>query len=330
MNVNCVALVGLGSIGRRHLRLLRDLRPDLSITLVRSGHGGEYPEEALASKCVSTIEESIAEGAQAAIIATPANLHFQQSMLFIEAGVHILVEKPLSLSTDGIQRLIDSSSRNRIKGLVGYVLRYDPAAQYFKNCLQNPIIGRIIHVDIVCGSFLPEWRPQQDYRKTVSALPELGGGVLYELSHELDYLHWFFGKPIEVQARLVKSGTLGIDVEDSVDLMLVYSGDVTLSVHLDFNRRIPTRCCIVQTTEGELHWNVLSKKVIWQTPGKSPKIETFENDRDHLYRSQIKHFLTCVEMDVSPIVNLTDGAAVLYLIEAVQKAHKTGCKVSLS
>lgn len=329
MNLKCVAIVGLGSIGRRHLRLLHDLRPDLSIILIRSGRGGDYPEAVLGSRIVSTIDDAIEAGVQAAIIATPASLHFQQSMRFIESGVHFLVEKPLALSTEGIQMLIDSASRNSVISLVGYVLRYDPAARCFKKWLQKHIIGKIIHVSIICGSFLPDWRPQQDYRKTVSSIAELGGGVLFELSHELDYLHWFFGKPIDVQAKLAKSGTLDIDVEDSSDLIITCSGNVTLSVHLDFNRRIPTRACIVQTTEGELRWNALAKEVVWHSAGQSPELETFEYDHDHMYRSQLEHFLACIEKGVSPIVSLDDGAAVMYLIEAAQQAHKTGCKVLL-
>lgn len=329
MNLASVALVGLGSVGRRHLRLLRELRPDLSIVLVRSGHGEESPEESLATRTVGTVDDAITAGVQAAIISTPAHLHLHQSMRFIEAGVSILVEKPLSRSSEGIEKLIDLASSHSGKYLVGYVLRYDPSAQCFKKWLQNPTIGKVIHANITCGSFLPEWRPRQDYRKSVSALPELGGGVLLELSHELDYLHWFFGRPLEVQAKLSKSGVLGIDVEDSADMLLSYPDDVTLTVHLDFNRRISVRVCIVQTSQGELHWDVLERKVVWHSPGNTPVIEQFEYDRDYMYRSQLEHFLMCMEQNVSPNVTLADGAAVLNLIEAARQANKSGCKVVL-
>ena len=330
MQLTNIALVGLGSVGRKHLRLLRELRPDISIVVVRSGLGDSSPEEAFATKIVSTVDEAIRYQVQAAIISSPASLHLKQAQCFIEAGIHVLVEKPLSHSMDGIKRLIDSVALRNLKGLVGYVLRYDPAAQHFRKCLQDPAIGQILHASIVCGSYLPEWRPQQDYRKTVSALKGLGGGALLELSHELDYMHWFFGFPTELQAQLTKSNTLEIDVEDSADLTFLSTHNFPVSMHLDFNRRIPTRVCKVQTVLGELLWDVLAKQVIWRRVGKPPEIETFDSERDHVYRVQLKHFFKCVEEDIIPLVTLHDGVAVIRIVEAAKLADKSGCRVRIS
>jgi len=323
-------IAGLGSIGRRHLRLLKRLKPESTITLVRSGKGGDWSEEALADHVVASIEDALEHSPDAAIIATPASQHLQQALQLAGAGVHLFIEKPVSVSADGVDALIDVVTQKRVKVLVGYVLRHDPAAQCFRAWLRGAEIGKVLHASIECGSFLPEWRPDQDYRRCVSASRELGGGVLLELSHDLDYLCWFFGRPREVQGWLANSGILDIDVEDQADLIVTNADGVPIHVHLDFNRRRPTRRCVVQTSEGELAWDGISKQVAWRKAGSEPRVQGFPYGRDELYRRQLKHFIGCVEEDREPAVSLADGLMVLQLIDAARQADASGCKMSLS
>jgi len=257
--LNCLAIVGLGSIGRRHLRLISEIRPDIEIIVVRSGHGGECDEESMATKTVYSIGDAIKEGIQAAIVSSPATLHLKQSLELAKNGIHLLIEKPISHTSDRVKELLKIVNENRITTMVGYVLRYDLGAIKFKNWLDNKIKGKILHARIECGSYLPDWRLDQNYRKTVSALPELGGGVLLELSHELDYLHWFFGNPVDVQAQIRNSGTLDINVEDQADLLITSKQGYPITVQIDFNRRHIERKCKVLTTEGELIWDAVIK-----------------------------------------------------------------------
>ncbi len=198
MIINRLAIIGLGSIGKRHLRLIAEIRPDIEIIVMRSGHGSVCKEEQLATKIVHSVDEVVNEGVQAAIVSSPATLHLEQSLELAKRGVHLLIEKPISHTSDRVNELLKILDENDLTAMVGYVLRYDHGAIKFKKWLDNKIKGKILHVRIECGSYLPDWRPDQNYRKTVSALPELGGGVLLELSHELDYLHWFFGGIVEL------------------------------------------------------------------------------------------------------------------------------------
>ena len=169
-----IAVVGLGSIGRRHVRNLKRLRPELEITLVRSGQGPVWPEEQLAERIVKTSAEAIAVGAQAAIISSPAPFHVPQAQEWLKEGRPLLIEKPLSYDTTGITDLKALAEAQNIPVLVGYVLRYDLAAQHFYHWLKSKEIGELLHVCIECGSYLPDWRPEQDYRKSASASMALG------------------------------------------------------------------------------------------------------------------------------------------------------------
>lgn len=310
-----IAVVGLGSIGRRHVRILKVLRPELEITLVRSGQGPVWPEEQLAQRVVKTSAEAIAVGAQAAIVSSPAPFHVLQGQEWLRAGKPLLIEKPLSHNTTGLSELKALMEAQNVPVLVGYVLRYDLAAQHFYHWLQSKPIGDLLHVRIECGSYLPDWRPEQDYRESASARTDLGGGVLSELSHEIDYANWFFGPFAEVQASLQYSKTLEIETEDGADLLLYNSVGLPVSVHLDFYRRVPTRQCRVQTTQGELVWDALAQKVGWTTAVGEVTEQHFSQARDDLFVRQLKHFFNCLENHEPPKVTLNDGMEVMQIIE---------------
>ena len=327
--LNCLAIVGLGSIGRRHLRLISEIRPDIKIIVVRSGHGSACDEEKMAVKITDSIGDAIKEGIQAAIISSPATLHLKQSLELAKNGIHLLIEKPISHTSDRVKELLKIVNENRITTMVGYVLRYDLGAIKFKNWLDNKIKGKILHARIECGSYLPDWRPDQDYRKTVSALSELGGGVLLELSHEVDYLYWFFGKPKDVQAQIRNSGTLDINVEDQVDLLMTSEQGYCISVQIDFNRRHVERKCKVLTTEGELIWDAVNKNVTWKGVNKEQFKYEYNNERNSIYRKQLEVFFDCIENDNDPIVTVKDGFNVISLIDAVRNSSEKGIKVSL-
>jgi predicted dehydrogenase len=328
--VKHVAIIGLGSIGRRHLRLIRDLRPDINIIVVRSGKGEYIQEEKLADTVYFSLRDAIGAGIQAAVIATPAICHVTQAKYLMEAGVHVLVEKPLSHSMENVNELININQKSGAVGLVGYCLRYGPAALKFKEMLNDKKIGEILHVTINCGSYLPHWRPDQDYRQSVSATKELGGGVLLELSHELDYIRWFFGDIKSVYANIQNSGTLDINVEDSADIIFESEPGFPVSVHLDFNSRNTRRKCIARCSNGDLIWDAVVNKVIWLPANGSVELATYRNDRDYIYKEQLKHFFDCIENKKLPSVSIHDGVAVLHMIDSIKKSHNIGEKVALA
>lgn len=328
MIISKLGIIGLGSIGKRHLRLLNEIRPDIEIIVMRSGHGVSCEEES-ANKIVSSIDQLLDEGIQAAIISSPATLHLEQSIELAKSGVHLLIEKPISNSTNGINDLVNILDEKNLIATVGYVLRYDPGAIKFKELIDSKLIGDILHARIECGSYLPEWRAEKDYKKTVSARADLGGGVLLELSHELDYLQWFFGKPKDVMANVRNSGLFNIDVEDQADILLTSSEGYSISVQIDFNRRHVSRKCKVLTTEGEITWNAVNRNVICKLVDKGETIYNFDTERDYIYSLQLKAFIDCIENNQNPSVTIQNGFDVLKLIDSIRDSSKNDSKVYL-
>ena len=330
MRLSKLALVGLGSIGRRHLRLIHKIRPDIDVILVRSGIGEHWPEEKLAHRIVRSVNEAVSEQVQAAVIASPSSLHIEQSQKFAEKKIHLLIEKPLSNNRQGIDELIDTVTHHKIVALVGYIFRYDPGAKRFREIIEGNYLGNLVHAHIECGSYLPEWRPDQNYKETASACVEKGGGVLLELSHEIDYMRWFLGEISSVQALIYNSGLLGINVEESADLIFETKQGMPVSMHLDFNRRHPSRFCKLQGENGELVWDALQKKIIWRLADGEIKTEAFPMNRDYCYIQQLTHFFDCIENKSKPAVSITDAAATLKLIEAAKRGNKIAGRVILS
>lgn len=316
-----LALIGLGSIGRRHLRLLKQLRPDIEVILVRSGRGSRWPEEALAVGSVSTIEEATTFGISAALISSPASFHVNQAIQLLDAGIPMLIEKPLSTSLDQARQLKMQAESTGVTVLMGYVLRHSLALQHFHKMLIGSALGRIVGVNIDCASYLPDWRQGQDYRTTVSARLELGGGVLLELSHELDYANWLFGPFKSVYASVINSGTLDIQVEDTSDLELISENGLKVIIHLDFVTRRPIRQCVVLGAESKLMWNCLNNEVTSHHESGEIQSWAFSGDNDNMFGAQLKHFFNCVEKSELPKVNLTDGIAALEIIEAARRSQ---------
>ena len=328
--INNIGIVGLGSIGCRHLRLARELRSDLNIVAVRSRKGKKIEEEKLVDSVVYSLEDAISCGIEAAIIATPAVYHVQQAIELMEKGIHVLIEKPLSHSLDNVNKLLRIAKISKLVGLVGYCLRYDPGALKFNKMLNNQKIGQILNAQVECGSYLPDWRKGMDYRNSVSAKAESGGGVLSELSHELDYIRWFFGDMKSVYANIQNSGTLDINVEDSTDMIFESELGFSVSVHLDFNSRNTRRKCIARCANGDLIWDAIANKVIWLPANGSAELETYKSDRDYIYKEQLKHFFDCIENKKLPSVSIYDGVAVLHMIDSIKESHKIGEKVALA
>ena len=323
-----LAIIGLGSIGRRHLRVARELRPELKITIVRSGRGESSEEEKLADNIFYSLEKAVDAGIQAAVISTPAVCHLEQVKVLMQAGINILVEKPLSHTTDHVHDLIKLQKKRNLVGLVGYCLRHDPCALKFNENLKNKIkSGKILHAYVDCGSYLPEWRPGQNYRQSVSANKNLGGGVLLELSHELDYIRWFFGEMESVYANITSSGTLEIDSEDSAEMIFVSRQGFPIFVHLDFNSRSSRRSCSVRSTNGDLIWDAIKQEVTWDPVVGPKEIERYDHDRDVIYRKQMQHFFDCIEDGQSPAVSITEGAAVLSMIECACRSNAMEKKI---
>jgi predicted dehydrogenase len=335
MTIDRVLIVGLGSIGQRHLRLARQLLPSADIRVLRHQPSKDLPE--FANGCFSELNEAISFAPQLAVIASPASFHLPVANALAKVGTHLLVEKPLSSELKGVDELIAFCQLKHVVLLTGYNLRFFPSLQKFRTLLHTNAIGRIMSVRCEIGQYLPTWRPGSDYRHGVSASRALGGGALLELSHELDYLRWIFGEINWVAASLSRQSALEIDVEDTAHLTLGFcctKGNSGLigTVNLDFIRHDTTRLCTAIGELGSLRWNGLTGVVELFEAGSSNWRELYrhQHQRDESYLDEWQHLLACIQGMAMPLISGADGLQVLRVVEAARRASATGTKIHVT
>ena len=233
--MNKIIICGLGSIGIKHFQIIKDNFPDIRIGLYRSGKGKPNEEISSSDYLFKSFEEVMNWEPEAAIISSPATEHFKNSQPFIKENIPLLIEKPIDSDFNNLEKWRDIKRTfiNK-KILVGYVLMYDPAVNKIKKLLDTKAIGKIINIEMKNSSWLPNWRPKMNYKKTVSASKELGGGILLEQSHDFNIALNLFGELLLKKAYVTNSGLLDIDVEDTADIYFLNKKKVPINIHMDF------------------------------------------------------------------------------------------------
>ena len=158
--------------------------------------------------------------------------------------------------------------------MIGYNLRFFSSLKYFRQLILDNYAGKVLLVHAEYGRYLPSWRPNQNYKSSVSARRDLGGGVLLELSHELDYLRWIFGEISWLKATTNIQSNLVLDVEDSANMFFGFKpslggGQLIGTLSIDFIRHDPTRKCIAIGEKGTLCWDGLLEQVAFYGEGSS-------------------------------------------------------------
>lgn len=327
-------IVGLGSIGRRHLRNLLELRPGCRVAVLRSGLPGSAvsPIGDGVIEC-RTWDEALAFAPRAAIVAGPATTHIASARRLVAVGVPVLVEKPLADELSGVGDLVELAERMGVPAAVGYNLRLRPSLIQVRALVAKGAIGTVAAARAEVGQYLPDWRPGARYQDGVSARRDLGGGPLLELSHEFDYLYWMFGCPETVTARGGRYGSLEIDVEDVVEVTLEFSGRgrMLANVHLDFLQRAPDRRCRFIGSEGTLIWDAVADTIdIFRAgTGRWERITFPPAEGDETYLDQLRQFLAAAEGGTLTLPTLAEGCDVLAIADAAARSLKEGRTVSL-
>lgn len=329
--ISNIGLIGLGSIGKRHARILKEYLPDVKLHIVRSGKGSNVYDPMFDDVPIyDSVTALIKKDVDAVIICSPSSVHIEQSTDLIKANIPILIEKPLSNNIDKIHDFQKLANDSNVPILIGYCLRHSDSLNKLVELLSNNVIGDVSYVRIESSSYLPNWRPDSELINTVSANKSLGGGVLLELSHELEYAIRMFGPFIRVSASINGSDSvLGLDVEEAVDVLLTNQNNVKVSIHLDFCNRALERSCRVYGNEGVLLWDGIKGLTSLSKDGVLDESWTFDQTRDDLFKTQLVHFINCISGEEMPLVPIKMGIDVLELIENIKESNTKRKEVEL-
>ena len=294
-------VIGYGSIGRRHVNILRGMGCDVSI-VSRHQSGVAF---------FNFLSEAFrAHDFDYVVVANETSLHAEMlsELVRLKYSRKLLVEKPIFTSGSSIPV-------NQFETFaVAYNLRFNLALQALAMKLNGQ---KIISAQLYVGQYLPYWRPDSDYKKSYSASSEKGGGVLRDLSHELDIALWLFGDVVKVSAIGGRLSSLEIDSDDSWGVLGVFSACPLVTLQLNYLDRIVKREIVVNTEGNTYHLDLLTGSL-----NCNGDISSFKAKRDATYLAQHEAILAG---DLSYVCNAESGLKVLKLIEEIERS---ACKIN--
>lgn len=314
-----VLVIGCGSIGQRHIRNLRSLGIECILAF-------DPVVERMAEACQSgaiaseSVESALAGRPAAVIICTPPHLHVAGARTALEAGAHVFVEKPIAATLDGVEEVLESAICAGRIVYVGYNFRFHAGLRKLKELLDFGVIGKLLILRAEFGQYLPDWRRGRDYRQGYTAHAEMGGGIILDASHEIDYARWLAGEVRSVFALTGKVSDLEMDAEDTGMLTVRFASGAVGQIHMDCVQRGYTRNCKLVGSEGTLTWEFKEGVRLCSSTGELLDEFPLVPDTNEMYLEEMRHFLTCVRGEAQPLVSGTDGKRVLEIALAARQA----------
>jgi len=297
-SVEKVLVIGCGSIGQRHIRNLRSLGiPYITALRSKKGHFQKLPEELDVTE-VSSWEEALSEKPDVAIIANPTSLHLEYVLKLLPLVKGIFVEKPLSHSMAGIDRLVKEAAKHKTVLFVGHNLMFHPITKTIKNFTDKNELGNILNIQCQFGQWLPDWHPYEDFKQAYYARKDLGGGVALTLIHEIHMAIDLAGDPVIVAGMVSDSELLDLDVDVISDVMVRHKSGCVSQIHLDYIQKPSHRSGLISFERGWVSYDYSEHRVIAQGPADAAPVTIWSDntyDANDMYIDEIKEFIEYVE-----------------------------------
>ena len=259
---------------------------------------------------------------EAALICTPTEVHLSQAQHLLAQGVHLFIEPPLAVSWEGVSEFVNAAEGSKRIVQVGYNMRFHPAVTRIQHEVIQGNIGTPWVLRTRFGHYLPLRQPNQDYRSTYSAQSAQGGGALMDGIHEVDYMLWWGGKVQETRSLLGQTSDLEIDVEDYATLLLRFESGAVGEVRVDYLRYEMLREAELIGSSGMLLWessgdsseHILVRRLDKESQTYHTLYEAPRYDINQTYIDEIKHFIACINGEVTPLLPVSDAAASLSVV----------------
>ncbi len=328
MNLWRVVVIGAGSIGTRHVRcFLQTGRTEVAVCEPREERLAELARDYSLSGLYQSLDEVPLGDFDCAVICVPAHLHVPVAMKLLEAGLHLLIEKPLCLAMEQAEEVVIAcATSDRITG-VAYTYRSMPFMQDLRDAVLRGEIGKVHSVVGVSGQHFPLYRP--DYREIYYKSHETGGGALQDaMTHVLNYVQWFVGLEESIYCAGEHLVLPGVEVEDTVTLVCRYPGRVLATLCLNQFQWNNDGLIEVAGETGTLRYQAAAQTLSLYKD-EQWSFKQYHCERDEFYVSQANNFLDAVEGKAEVRCSVAEGAETVRSLVAARQSWKEGREVKV-
>ena len=324
-----ILVVGTGSIGKRHIANLLALGVDVRAFSYRAAAGDSSSQPVLLDprvRLVGDLAQALASDVHAVVVANRTDQHLAVALQAVRLGKHVFIEKPLAASLAQVKELVGAVCDQGLVVEAGFMLRHHPNLRWMQSYLGSGALGELMHLRASVGQWLPDWRPGTDHRQGYGAFRAQGGGVIFDLIHELDLVHWLVGPVVDVSAMTRVVPALEIETEGVAQIGLRMASGVLAQVHLDYVRPGYGREMELVGRHGVLSWDYTKGTVSLARSGAAPEVvhrvpDGFE--RNTLFRDHMAHFLQRIETPALEASSpLADAVSVLRIALAAHQSDR--------
>lgn len=304
-------VLGLGSIGLRHARNLLQAGQ-----AVKGFDPAQDRKKALADLGGEPVDspDAVLEGVDGVVIATPPARHIDDLTRAVEAGKHVFVEKLIGHRLDGLADILGAADAGGVTVFAGLNLRFHPAVKAAKSLLDEGPLGTTLWARLIAASYLPDWRPGQDYRRGYAA-DAASGGALFDFIHEFDLAVHLLGPARLAAAAARRTGILEIPSEDCADALLVHASGVRSAIHVDYVTRPRLRRIEIAGQGGIMELDLEAcRLVLLDGDGDEARAQSFAGDSSAMYVEEMNAFIECVHDGAEPPCDGWQALEVLGLV----------------
>jgi predicted dehydrogenase len=319
-------VIGCGSIGERHIKNLKSLSMTDIIACDIREERLRLMERKYSVETYNDVEKALDQPVSAVLVCTPTSTHIPIALSAANRGQHLFIEKPLSHSLDDLDKLIRTVRDKELVTLVGCNTRFFASMKFVKGLVDNNSIGKVLSTRASCGFYLPYWHPAEDYRKGYTANKLLGGGIILDDIHEIDYLRWLLGEIEEVFCLTDKISDLEMDTEDFATIILKFESGAIAEVHLDCIQQTYRRSCELIGEKGIIIWDYIRESVkVFNENEKRWKVfsNSLKTGKNDMFIAEMKHFIDCVEGKDISVNDVTEAKHVLEIALAAKESART-------
>ncbi len=305
-------VIGLGSIGTRHVKNLMQLGVEVI------GFEPNKEMRTLQVQYIENLDDPLLH-ADFAVICSPTNLHLPQAIHLANKGMHLFIEKPPSNNLEGFTELKKILKEKKLTAMVACNFRFSDGLQLVKKLADEGKYGKLLSARAYFGQYLPNMRKGRDYRTLYAAGP--AGGVVLDSFHEFDYIYWFLGIPKKLLSWKGRISKLEIQKDDIAEVILQYS-DAVANIHVDYLRRKYKRSCEFIFEDATIIWDYKAdeqKEVVelYDNDGNKHVLLDAVLDVNKMYLEEMKHFLECIQAKKKPILGIAESEKTLKTIMKV-------------